>query len=598
MLTKVQNEMLQTPGAGGSGGVKNFIENGDADQQSSIPNNFYTYVDDTPGTRPTGEMDTGATPDITLDVNESVPLTTAKSYEIIKPSGIDCQGQGVAVKFNVPPVYRAKSVKIQIPYMMSSSSTAGSDGVDSTYIVYIRHVATEKVIEPSNIKFFTADYPDISDIFEATFQTLSEDISEPGEYELLIHCTTTDTTAGFLIFNEPVITPQASSYGQNKPQVYSCKVNSSGVVDDPIPSTRQWIGNATVDDTSRYTFPIYGFSQAPKVIATVLDISGASQSAAYISVSPTQIQVRSLAGGAKAANAFHLLVTPTGIDAPVESRLSDGYDGRSVTVYGTASANVYDSPVKLPITHVSMDKASMVDLPNNRVVIKTAGEYTIEVDGTMSTASGTDLDRYHQVAVNGSLILNFVTTGTYASLASRKATLDLKVGDYIEFYSLVGTGGPYSSAIHFNITKNQSPQIINESEKIACRYTSNSGASVTTSTATYLFGTRDYDTHGIYNPSSGELKVPTPGEYEIKATLSVGGQGSTTALFVRIYVNGADKSSAFKTVPASTGNQVTALDTLYLKPTDVVTIKTELSTGSIATYTDHTINHLTVKRIK
>lgn len=100
----------------GTGGVKNLITNGNADDTSSSI--FVPYAD-AASTRPVDG--TGGSPTVTTSMTTSTPLDGTKSFLLTKPAS-NVQGQGWSVPFTVDPAYRAKSLKISFDYIVNSGT--------------------------------------------------------------------------------------------------------------------------------------------------------------------------------------------------------------------------------------------------------------------------------------------------------------------------------------------------------------------------------------------------------------------------------------------------------------------------------------------
>ena len=135
-------------------------------------------------------------------------------------------------------------------------------------------------------------------------------------------------------------------------------------------------------------------------------------------------------------------------------------------------------------------------------------------------------------------------------------------------------------------------------EEVSLRYTSTSGATITGTITTYLYGTKDYDTHGAYNPSTGEFKAPMSGKYKISASLGNTYSATAGTLYVRFYVNGVQQSLFYLSMAAGTTNLTRHIDTLNLLSSDIVTIRVDQSPSTSAAQTTAGLNVLTIDRLK
>ena len=193
----------------GSGGVKNLITNGNADDTASSI--FIPYAD-AAGTRPVDG--TGGSPTVTTSISSSTPLDGVKSFLLTKPAS-NVQGQGWAVPFTVDPAYRAKSLKISADFIINSGTfVPGSSGIDGDVIWYIYDVTNSQLIEPSNIKMLS-NSTSVADKFEATFQTSVTGSS----YRLLAHVASTSAAAFELKLDNVIVGPQNYVFGTDRKSV-------------------------------------------------------------------------------------------------------------------------------------------------------------------------------------------------------------------------------------------------------------------------------------------------------------------------------------------------------------------------------------------
>jgi hypothetical protein len=125
-----------------------------------------------------------------------------------------------------------------------------------------------------------------------------------------------------------------------------------------------------------------------------------------------------------------------------------------------------------------------------------------------------------QLYKNGSSVqyLGYINaSGQPCTLA---AQIQLNAGDYIDARMLntltLGGAAPYTNIIH--IKRLSGPAVVQATESVNASYTTTAGASIPNNTTTLLiFPTKDYDSHGAYNTSTGVYTCPVSGLYSIKA---------------------------------------------------------------------------------
>ena len=159
------------------------------------------------------------------------------------------------------------------------------------------------------------------------------------------------------------------------------------------------------------------------------------------------------------------------------------------------------------------------------------------------------------IFINGSATV-YGQTYYSASATGMRLTVQyfsyLKAGDYIELFCF-GAGNNSSSTLTANagtnntfleIVQQSGPAQIAATENISCKYTS-STTTIGTSATTVIMPTKVWDTHGIYNTSTGLATVPIAGEWEIVASLSCGSATGAIADSVTLtsIVNGTASSS-------------------------------------------------------
>jgi hypothetical protein len=110
---------------------------------------------------------------------------------------------------------------------------------------------------------------------------------------------------------------------------------------------------------------------------------------------------------------------------------------------------------------------------------------------------------------------NFVTP-------QAESILSLSAGDYIEIVETPSTGtwtrGGIPSTNYVNIERISGPATIAASETVAASYGTSAAPSIPHNSATIVvYPTRQFDTHGMMNTSTGVVTIPVSGKYLISA---------------------------------------------------------------------------------
>jgi hypothetical protein len=308
-------------------------------------------------------------------------------------------------------------------------------------------------------------------------------------------------------------------------------------------------------------------------------------------------------------------------------RMSDGFEARDVSTYAYRTANqtginTNNSAVKILLNTTDAssagrgyDTAAQFESANNRIIIRAAGKYDIK--GQISTLGANVLANayYAQVFVNGSFILRgqyvFPTSGQEFSI-SVGSTLDLNAGDYVELFlfgvgnnsvnTITVTSGPGSTFLI--AARRQSPQTTAQGEVVAASYFNTTG---TTPGPDYpgrtlvTYNNRSFDTHNMYNMSTGVGVIPFAGVYLITASVlldrSSGSIGDIASTIIRI--NSSDQAENALRIPVTGSNTVSphASLTRRLNAGDTFSVYCYI-TGSTRSNPGNTLlNYLNIQRI-
>lgn len=251
-LYQLNDDGTESKVGSGSGGVKNLITNGSADEAAA---SIFTTYADAAATRPVDG--TGGSPNVTTSITSSTPLDGTKSFLLTKDAA-NRQGQGWSVEFSVDPAYRAKSLKISVDYIVNSGTfVAGSSSTESDIIWYLYDVTNSALIEPSNIKMFS-NSSTIADKYEATFQTSATGSS----YRLIAHVASTSASAYELKVDNITVSPSVYVFGTPVTdwQSFTPLWKSSG--------TQPSIGNGVIEGQKRRVGGDYEYRVTIKIGST------------------------------------------------------------------------------------------------------------------------------------------------------------------------------------------------------------------------------------------------------------------------------------------------------------------------------------------
>lgn len=234
----------------------------------------------------------------------------------------------------------------------------------------------------------------------------------------------------------------------------SATVTSAGVVDE---SDYDWInGNATfTSGTATINLNSIGITQPMKCGATIVE-PGATASVRVQSVSTSQIVINTFNLSSTGVNVgFKLDCTKSKADYKPK-QVIQGQIGNQNNAGGFGTANgVNTSGVLSKLLFNSftttVNGSNMIDIPNSKVVIKSKGQYKIDLN-TYHYGAGTVYDIQNRIYINGAPAGQIrITTGTYHHSLTNQILINLNENDFIEFFG-AGTGGFAGTAHEYNFS--------------------------------------------------------------------------------------------------------------------------------------------------
>jgi hypothetical protein len=152
----------------------------------------------------------------------------------------------------------------------------------------------------------------------------------------------------------------------------------------------------------------------------------------------------------------------------------------------------------------------------------------------------------------------YVTAGQTVSLRAKAgyAGTSLDGGTTTNVLTIVGVNAPTT---------------ISATETVSCRYTGSDGASLSATPIIVKGQTKDWDSHGMFNATTGVLTLPVAGKYSF--VCSAGQTAQPTA-------NNQSMSLALRT--GSVANAGTVKQITYINATNSVYINTTIVSGTIS----------------
>jgi hypothetical protein len=615
--TGLETKVGSGSGSGSGSGVVNLIVNGSAeDAVSSI---FIPYKDT--GSRPTDG--TGGSPTVGTSVTATNPLNGLKSYLLTKPAAASYQGEGWALPATaLDHAFRAKALKISFDYIVNSGTfVAGTSTTDGDIIWTCYDITNSKIVEPSNIKMLTSSTT-ISDKFEATVQFDSNCTS----FRLIAHVASSSTQLIQIKVDNVTVSPQNYVYGTPITDwvSYTPTFQNLGTVVNPIFRYRRvgssveiegaWTNGTVAGSQASVSLPSGLIGTSPYYfVAGSYGSQGSTTGSEVIFHYVNNNLVFGMANWQVFATGTQMAtggICSLNASIPIQGwsssiQMSDSYDGRIITAkatIATAFTTTINSVVKVPFNTVAFDDVG--GFSSGTYTIKSAGKYNIYGKVNSESTAGTgELVAY--LTING--VAGEATTSTKSGTAAQPANCnfdflaDLKAGDTVEIHVFQNL----AAGLHlrgdnvvfgitaFNIQKVQGPQAIAASEKISLKYRTTAGPTINTTTPVITYGTKVFDTHGIY--SGGNVTISRAGKYRVGGAFQTVTRTSAidNATILMIYVNGALADYAAIDIDHTTTTHRAAANgsvDLDLLSGDVVTfriysdVSTTLSTVGQANY--------------
>jgi hypothetical protein len=230
--------------------------------------------------------------------------------------------------------------------------------------------------------------------------------------------------------------------------------------------------------------------------------------------------------------------------------------------------------------------------------IKEKGEYDIS-GSVMYTANGLRAVDLYIDSGSGFVVSTRIGNTLTTNLHKFDATaIKLNAGDKIAIRTTLNSGvlSTGNTVGHWiTVTKRAPAQTKLETPTVAARYTSDSGASTTTSYTTFIAeDADDNNTHNLYNTSTGVGTIPLNGWYDIHASFIA---GNTIESNIAIEKNGTIVASGYNRAdPSNFGNPKVSYMGYFNKGDTFEVLKKSSSNASLTA--DSSINFIQIKRVK
>lgn len=583
--------------------LRNYILEDDAEIGSTV--GYATYAD-AAGTAPVDG--TGGSPNVTIAVTGSNPISRSQSYLISKPASI-CQGQGVSYDFPIDNSLKGQVVEISFDYEPGTNWVASSGGTGFSDITMYMYDVTNSALIPIQPAVMTTGAGYVG-TFVGTFQTLTTTAS----LRLIWHVATTNSNAWDFKFDNVRV---------GKPLRTQGTPITDWVTYTP---TGNWNTNTTYKGRWRRV------GDSMEILASV-NLTGTPNSATFsinlpsgYTIDTTKLAEQSPAGAVGSASI---------LDNGVQVYPAIAYFASSTSVnltYGAANGagvNTNNGVVNQanPTTFGSGDNigisirvpilgwSSQVEMSSEADTRVVAATYVISTGKSSSTTQPFDFDTkvfdthaavtigsnwrftapvsgYYKVStlVNPSappsLYLRLYKNGTFYSnldytvstVWNGSITVQLNAGDYIDVRSSGAsnsTGG--SGENYISIERVSGPAAVAASETVAASYYASANNSPGANTQ-FNFDSKIFDSHNaVTTGASWRFSPPSSGTYCVEATWL---QGSGTNFNMYLYKTGTIYK-LFGSTSAANGNSysgavlvqlIAGVDYIDLRPSAAGTI--------------------------
>ena len=583
----------------GVASTRNYIKNGSALQNVK---GWATYAD-AAGTSPVDG--TGGSPTVTWTRTTSSPLSLDASFLFTKDAA-SRQGQGASYDFTIDRADQAKVCRIDFDYEVASGTYADGD-----LTVWLYDITNAQLIQPSASSILNAIGPQKKQ--PLSFQTNSDSTS----YRLIIHVASTSASAYTVKFDGVSVTRESTAGTNQIAARYSTAAGQSianggsAAIIDFGTKVFDSTGAVTTGASWKFTASVSGIY---RISASIVFTSGGGWTngeEAELSIFKNNVSNTFLY--LYTASATHTSRVSLNGTATVSLNAGDYIDvrvyqgsGAALTLLNSAAYNYIDIErldtavaaqdaetrvvaAKYSLTsdettaanadHIMTNFTTKVidthgAMSSSRFTAPIPGIYKVRCKALTTSVSWTTSDLPSMyLAKNGSTQVEFLwrfkveAAFTERFFMSGETIVQLNAGEYVEINirnAVSGTVPVIASGLSFfEVERISGPAQIAANEKVGCRYGGTTTGGLTSgSTVSIVMNTKVFDTHGMYNTSTGEITIPVSGTYRLsfKTHINSYASGSTSGgVQLSFQKNGAGEYLVWSS-SAKTTSSVTHVD--------------------------------------
>jgi hypothetical protein len=565
------NQQLSTAianGLIGGSGTKNYLSgaaNGTFEQNSTSGWSLFNTT--ITGTLPVGAVTAGAASVTTFAATASGKI--AGNYSLnTASSGAWGAGQGfISNAFTIDAEDQAKVLSFKGAFSVQSGAANInlSGTVANTFHVYIYDVTNSAWIQPAGVYSMTQSSG--VGYISGTFQTTANST----QYRLAVLAIPASGGAVSVNWDSMFVGPQALAYGAfvSDWQPYTPTFTGFGTVSNINMQSRRVGGDLEV----------IGYFQAGTPTATLASMTlGYAGGNGNVSVDGSKIGATVQLGTAntQVSSATFFAIAPI-TSNPVGSSinfsaqtsstyLSSPANGNAVTITGSyievnfkvpitgwSSSQVLSSDASTRVVAMNVNSGSpTASLSGSFSLIKFTNAPNVDTAGSYSTTTGLftapvsgTYSVTGSVGIGGTYSLNqgngisifkngnqYATNYVFAGGANTQlfgqvsTQVYLLAGETIGLYANSSATSPTINAnpyVNFlNVNLIQGPAQIAASESVNARYYTTAGQSIAngSTTAVVVFGTKSYDSHNAFNPTTGIFTAPVSGIYSVNSNIA------------------------------------------------------------------------------
>lgn len=571
--------------AAGASGSKNYIENGDFEDNNTTGWSLFNTTIDSTTKIPTGTIVANAAGFNALSVSGSSPLAGSYSLSVSTAAGVTITTTGygfISDAFTIDREDQAKVMGFSFYYEAVSGTMNFSGTSSNTFAVYIRDVSGGAWIQPAGV--YNLVQSSGSGICSGTFQTTATGT----QYQIAVLMINTVSAAVSMRFDDFQLGPQKVLAGAAVSDWTDfTPVGISGFSSAPtvnIAKYRRVGGNIEVQYSFTLTgatnnflrFPIPSGFTIDTTKGTVLGYAvfydnapGASYSGLCVQDSGNKVVVSLPSGsgaywngalnlpfaGSAAGDLIFVNFSAPIIGLSSNTVMSQDTDTRVVALRATmTSGGPFGTGSVLLFNSIS--DATRGEVDTHASYNTTTGVYTVPVSGIYqidlnlwSGAGGTYLVRLENGAGTVEYARFFQNNSGIAAAnisVSGSVTQQLKAGDTFRISQTFGTATWASDAnnTRLSVRRLSGPATIAASEFVGASF-KDSTTTLSSGGATLVFPSagKVYDSHGGMNTSTGIYTVPVSGKYSLSCFLLTTQTTGTSSITLNAFQTGSDARS-------------------------------------------------------